>query len=117
MVLNVVLKSTHENEHDKQAANFAQEKLLHKPRPFGLSVSCNLKSLRYCQCVYIALIGTSFATSFEKSELQKDRHTYRQTDRQTDIQTDMQTDYHMPSAHMHQDITREWCLIQNLFVP
>ena len=45
MVLNVVLKSTHE----KQAAKFAQEKLLRKPRPFGLSVSGNLKQLLvYC---------------------------------------------------------------------
>ena len=38
MVLNVVLKYAHE----KQAAKFAQEKLSHKPRPFGLSVSRNL---------------------------------------------------------------------------
>ena len=40
MVLNVVLKSTHE----KQAAKFAQEKLLRKPRPFGLSASRNFKA-------------------------------------------------------------------------
>ena len=37
MVLNVVLKYTHE----KQAAKFAQEKLSCKPCPFGLSVSRN----------------------------------------------------------------------------
>ena len=39
MILNVVFKSTHK----KQAAKFAQEKLLHKPCPCVLSVSCNLK--------------------------------------------------------------------------
>ena len=43
MVLNVVLESTHENEHEKQAAKV---KLLRKPRPFGLSVSRNGKLAR-----------------------------------------------------------------------
>ena len=47
MVLNVVLKSTHENEHEKQAAKVAQEKLLRKPLLFGLSVSRNLKVTGY----------------------------------------------------------------------
>ena len=46
MVLNVVLESTLENEHEKQAAQVCSRKLLHKPCPFGLSVSRNLFSVR-----------------------------------------------------------------------
>ena len=47
MVLNVILKYTHE----KQAAKFAQEKLSHKPHPFGLSVSYNLNLLQLLSIV------------------------------------------------------------------
>ena len=44
MILNVVLESTHENEHEKQAAQVCSRKLLRKPSPFGLSVSRNLNA-------------------------------------------------------------------------
>ena len=67
MVLNVVLESTHENEHEKQAAKVS---LLHKPRPFGLSVSRNLKP----RLVYGVVYGRKLARVQEFLAMGDDVH-------------------------------------------